>query len=398
MKILSITAQKPNSTGSGVYLTEVVKGFANLGHEQAVIGGVYEEDPVEFPEGVEFYPVYFHTEALPFAIPGMSDEMPYESTVYGQMTDTMVLQFQEAYEKKLKQVLESFQPDIIICHHLYLLTAIVREVVKTGKVFGFCHNTDLRQMCKIPLKRDYIRSQIQKLDGIFALHEEQKAEIMGIYEIPEEKITVAGTGYNSQIFYPVEYPKTNTTQFIFAGKLSEKKGVFSLLRSFEKVAKKIGNTKLLLAGGYGNEEEYQAIRTLAENMTAKVEFLGKLSQTELARKYNESDIFVLPSFYEGMPLTVIEAMACNDQVIVTDLPGIKPWVEKKVSHAPIYFVEPPTMKHTDEPLEEALEAFEERLAHCMVEASKSQISVTPDLAKISWESVCRLVLSEAEKA
>ena len=42
MKILSITAQKPNSTGSGVYLTEVVRQFAKEGHEQAVVAGVYE--------------------------------------------------------------------------------------------------------------------------------------------------------------------------------------------------------------------------------------------------------------------------------------------------------------------------------------------------------------------
>ena len=41
MRILSITAQKPHSTGSGVYLTGLVKGFAALGHEQAVVAGVY---------------------------------------------------------------------------------------------------------------------------------------------------------------------------------------------------------------------------------------------------------------------------------------------------------------------------------------------------------------------
>ena len=39
MKILSITAQKPHSTGSGVYLTELVNAFDRLGHSQAVIAG-----------------------------------------------------------------------------------------------------------------------------------------------------------------------------------------------------------------------------------------------------------------------------------------------------------------------------------------------------------------------
>ena len=66
MRILSITAQKPHSTGSGVYLTGLVKGFAALGHEQAVVAGVYEEDEMHFPEGTRVYPVYYKTKACPF--------------------------------------------------------------------------------------------------------------------------------------------------------------------------------------------------------------------------------------------------------------------------------------------------------------------------------------------
>ena len=89
MKILTITAQKPHSTGSGFYLTEMVKGFAALGHEQAVLAGVYREDTVDFPAGTVFYPVHFKTEELPFPIAGMSDEMPYESTRYCDMSSSV---------------------------------------------------------------------------------------------------------------------------------------------------------------------------------------------------------------------------------------------------------------------------------------------------------------------
>ena len=80
MRILSITAQKPNSTGSGVFLTELVKELAAKGHEQAVVAGVYKEDKTEVPENTKVYPVIFKSEELPFPIAGMSDEMPYEST------------------------------------------------------------------------------------------------------------------------------------------------------------------------------------------------------------------------------------------------------------------------------------------------------------------------------
>ena len=97
MQILSVTAQKPNSTGSGVYLTELVKEYAKEGHIQAVVAGVYEEDTVELPDGVEFHPVYFCSEELPFPIAGMSDEMPYQSTRYCDMTPDMTAKFKKAF-------------------------------------------------------------------------------------------------------------------------------------------------------------------------------------------------------------------------------------------------------------------------------------------------------------
>ena len=65
MKILSVTAQKPDSTGSGIYLTELVRGFKKKGITQSVIAGVTKADQVCLPEGVSFYPVYFESEQLP---------------------------------------------------------------------------------------------------------------------------------------------------------------------------------------------------------------------------------------------------------------------------------------------------------------------------------------------
>ena len=44
MRILNVTAQKPNSTGSGIFLSELMKEFANKGHTQALVAGVYPEE------------------------------------------------------------------------------------------------------------------------------------------------------------------------------------------------------------------------------------------------------------------------------------------------------------------------------------------------------------------
>ena len=416
MKILSITAQKPNSTGSGVYLTELVKEYAAAGHVQAVVAGVYEEDNVELPDGVAFYPVYFLSEKLPYAIAGMSDEMPYKSTRYCDMTEEMTGQFREAFLEQAGRAVRELEPDVILCHHLYLLTAIIRENFPEYRVYGFCHNTDLRQMKKTKLERKFIADQIRGLDHIFVPQRAQEEGVQEIYGVEPEKITRVGMGYNSEIFcvnnektmcraaagdnpaaYEAEQEK-GTVKLVFAGKIAEKKGVMSLLRSLTRLAV---NQKYLLspehiclylAGSTGNEEEYAAIRELAEKCPCEVRFLGRLSQPELAEVYNRCDIFVLPSFFEGIPLTVIEALACGNRVVMTDLPGIADWLSDAVPGADIRYVRMPGMCNADEPVEEDLPAFEERLEDALAQSILQGETRRADMSQVSWTGISRRVL------
>ena len=66
---------------------------------------------------------------------------------------------------------------------------------------------------------------------------------------------------------------------------------------------------------------------------------------------NQSDVFVLPSFYEGLPLVIIEALACGTYVICTDLPGIRNWIDQNLPDNGVVFVEPPKRVNEDEPVE-----------------------------------------------
>ena len=92
MNILHITAQKPSSTGSGVYLTQLARAIEGLSvsRRQGVLAGAYAEDVAELeaglPDGIRLYPVIFGSESLPFNIFGMSDVMPYRSSLYSTMT------------------------------------------------------------------------------------------------------------------------------------------------------------------------------------------------------------------------------------------------------------------------------------------------------------------------
>ena len=398
MKILSITAQKPNSTGSGVYLTELVKNWRESGHEQSVVGGIYEEDHVDFPEGVRFYPVVYRTEALPFAIAGMSDEMPYESTRYRELTRKMVEQFREAFAGQIAQAVEQLDPDLIVCHHLYLLTAMVREWYPKKKMIAICHGSDLRQIEKNSLDRAYIKGKIRAVDRVIALHQEQKKEIGRIFGVAEEKIVVAGIGYNDQIFFQDDAHRhrrrgcEERKRIIFAGKISEKKGVCSLIRSLEYLPYPEEKLEVILAGGHGPEEEYEQIQKLAQGCRYPVQFLGMVSQEALAEQFRQSDVFVLPSFFEGLALVNIEAMACGCKVVCSDIPGMKEWFGENIPGEQIAFVTLPQMENTDEPITEELPAFEQRLAEALLQKLEQTEEEAPQLSQISWRKISEHIL------
>lgn len=402
MRILSVTAQKPCSTGSGVYLTEVVRSLAEEGHRQSVVAGVTREDRVEMPEGVILYPVYFESEQIPYPVVGMSDEMPYTSTRYRDMTEDMTEQFKEAFLTVLDKAIEKENPELILCHHLYYLTALVRERYPDRRVYGFCHNTDLRQMENIPFQREFICSQIPKLDRIFALQEAQKEKIRKVYRVAEETMTVIGTGYNSHIFRKTMEKPSRTDgkiRLIFAGKITQKKGVKSLLRAMNLLNYENGQINLTLAGGAGNKEEYEEITKMASACRYPVKLAGCVSQIKLAELYNESDAFVLPSMYEGLPLTVIESLACGDRVVMTKLSGITEWLTDMVPDADICYVELPKMKGPDEAVEEELPAFEKRLAEALEDTienimreNQKNITGTCDVSRISWQKIAQEVI------
>lgn len=392
MRILNITAQKPHSTGSGIYLTELVKNWNALGHEQAVLAGVYEEDSVNFPEGVIFYPVKYLSEELPFPIAGMSDEMPYKSTRYKDFTEEMFQAYRSAFQMVVRKAVEEFCPDLIVCHHLYLLTALVREWYPKKKVIGICHGSDLRQIYKNPLQMEYIQKWIPQLDGIVALHDGQKKEIIWIFNCGEKLVHTVGVGYNQNIFYRKKTEQKPYKQLAFAGKVTEKKGIFSLLRALEMLSVKPENLVVKIAGGHGGREEYEEICRLARECRYPVIFLGSLQQEALAEVFRQSDVFVLPSLFEGLPLVTMEAMACGCKVVCSQIPGMEEWLDEHVPGQQVEFVPLPEMTRIDEPKEEKLPEFEKKLAEAIEKKLEQQQEECPDLNGVSWEGISRTVL------
>ena len=417
MRILNISAQKPDSTGSGVFLAEMVRCMRRAGHDVAVVcGAAPEDDPAaSLAEGVLVRPVRFETDALPFPVCGMSDVMPYRSTRYRDMTPAMVDQFALAFGGALAEVDAEFNPDLVICHHLYLLAAVARRTLEHRMMCGISHSTDLRQMVQHDLERDHIVNRVRSLDRIFALHEDQAREIERIFGVPRDLVMVIGTGFDAQLFSPGDRwsagaagasagaapaasgaPAVRPAEphVLYVGKIGFAKGVESLLEAYDLLAQRGVRCALDLVGGHSDEIEYDRIVARAQACAREPHFLGKVPTGELVERYRASGVFVLPSFFEGLPLVIAEALACGCKVVTTDLPGIRPFYGRFLPDAPIVYVEPPHMHDVDKPDLADLPAFEARLADA-IERALALPAHQCDVSGLSWERLTERVLAAA---
>lgn len=415
MKILSITAQKPHSTGSGTYLTELVRSFDRQGCRQAVVCGIFRSDCVDFPEGVKCYPVFFTHRGeepadgdLPFPVVGMSDIMPYESTLYRDMTPEMIDLFEEAFVKAVSKAVEELDPDIIICHHLFLLTAIVRKHFPGRVIAGLSHGSDLRQFISCSHLQEMLIPGIAGLDKIFALNGEQQKRISKLFGVSADRITIIGSGYNDRLFNAeARHPRVDIEQLAspmtmpviicYAGKMSLAKGIPEFLHVLKRLTEdpEVPEIEVSLAGGCHEPAVMEELEKRPEN----VHWLGQIAQDRLADIFRCSDIFVLPSYYEGLPLVLIEAMASGMVPVSTDLPGVQPWVNENVPDNNIVFVPMPEMASIDEPTEKGKAEFEEDLYNALkalvLKIKSGELpSHLPDTSGITWDGVASRILSK----
>ena len=117
---------------------------------------------------------------------------------------------------------------------------------------------------------------------------------------------------------------------LFVGVLNGRKGEFLLIRAMEKVLSEYPKVKLLIVGD-------GPTRSLAEELVRRmglsdhVQFIVNLPYQEMTKCYAESDIFVLPSYSEGLPKVLLEAMASGTPVIASDIPPHKEIIKENVT-------------------------------------------------------------------
>ncbi len=322
MKILHLLSQIPDATGSGIYLQAAMRHAAQRGFTNILLAGVpIHADHLELLDLSQdcYHPVHFGRD-IPFPVVGMSDVMPYPSTRFCDLSSRQLDLYLDRFEEKLDEAIERHQPDLIHSHHLWLLTSLTKQKYPHIPMITSCHGSDLRQFHNCRHLHPLVLPGCRKVDTICALSTVQKLEISQLYQVNEERIEVIGAGYDKQLFYWSQSKRPNRPiEILYAGKLSRAKGLPWLIKALQLLPHQEFCFHLVGAGHGSEGEEILAQATALE---PKIKIHGKLEQHQLASLMRQADLFVLPSFFEGLPLVLLEALASGCHILATALPGI----------------------------------------------------------------------------
>ncbi len=158
---------------------------------------------------------------------------------------------------------------------------------------------------------------LRRADAVIAISEETKQDVIRLFGVPEERITVIQLSY-VPLGEEKEALPVPDDFFLFAGVLKERKNVAGIIKAFAVFARNNRSYNLLIAGKQGGayaESLTQLARELG--VEERVRFIGYVTDGQLAYLYSKARALVFPSLIEGFGMPVLEAMHAGLPVITS---------------------------------------------------------------------------------
>jgi len=242
------------------------------------------------------------------------------------------------------------EADIVHAHNAYVGTRVHRLANKTDTPFVYtCHNG----MWCVDDVNAYERQIVRRIEGRLMTHADagiavSRAVADGIEDVTDTYPNVVPNGVDIDKFNPCvdgssigdKYGLNDSRVVLFVGRLSEAKGVDTLVKSVRSVVDNTSDpVKFLLVGpnvqmfGSETESEYGAeIHRLVdhEDVGDYLQFAGRISESDLTALYAAADVFALPSRFEAQPMVLVEALASGTPVVGSSAGGIPEVVTENV--------------------------------------------------------------------
>jgi glycosyltransferase involved in cell wall biosynthesis len=145
----------------------------------------------------------------------------------------------------------------------------------------------------------------------------------------DKNVRVISNGVDCQAFKPDHSLRNEQSiRILYAGRLTLQKGLECFIESVKQAKDKIKNNFNIKIIGNGYLKDHLKKTSSELCSSGIVTFSDWMDKEDLVSEYKKAHIFILPSFYEGMSNSLLEAMACGCMVIASDIPGNRGLVKK----------------------------------------------------------------------
>ena len=221
--------------------------------------------------------------------------------------------------KKLRAVFEKEKPDVVHSHihtSQYVFPLAKKMKIKAVHTVHSLASKEapflLRQINKYFFKHSYAVP--------VALSSAIKDSVMEEYKLSTDKIPIVFNGIDlSKCREKMSYNRRDRFKIVHVGRYQEVKNHVGLIDAFEKFYNTHLDAELHLIGDGQRRTLIEQI-VKDKNLSDNVFFYG--FQPSVHKFLNDMDIFTLPSLYEGMPMSIIEAMGTGMPIVATNVGGI----------------------------------------------------------------------------
>jgi glycosyltransferase involved in cell wall biosynthesis len=299
----------PKVGGLGVYVHNLSKEMIKRGHQVVVVTrGSWKGLKADRLDGINVYRVpYIHV--YPLLVP---THRIFQNRIFNELrSDLDLVHVHQPFSPPIDTTL----PMIVTLHTWVGPGSIELQTFYSGR--------------RIPgplfsLMRSYVKATVgrmlERADCVTTVSKALVNELHGLRGIDPASIKVLGNGVDAEAFEPRK-AKPNEKIVLYTGRLAYNKGLVELVEAARHVLRKYPEVSFVLTGRGPIESELRGM-IAKMNMSNNFRLVGFVERARLIELYQNATVYVFPSYYEGLPTSVLEAMACGTPVVASAIDGI----------------------------------------------------------------------------
>ncbi len=310
MKIALVTPYDyPYPGGVTEHITALNRHFRALGHDTRILAASSTDEDV-----LSDHVIKVSGAVSPVSFSGSKARITLSPPVY----------------QRVKKILKDQDFDVVHVHEPsvpMLSLAVLRHshAVNVGTFHAYRESNAVYEYARPLVKRI-----LGRLDGRIFVSEPVREYITHYF--PGDHVVIPNgiecTRFASRDIKPIERFDDGRPSILFVGRLDTRKGFRHLLRAYAYIKQAVADVRLIVVGGYGDEDKNPYVRFARAHRLRGIHFVGYAEPEELPRYYRTATVFCAPSTgFESFGIVLLEAMAAGLPIVASNIAGYRTVLE-----------------------------------------------------------------------